>query len=299
MREHREPATSRLAEFLLSEALVTKRQLDAALEQATQQAGHLADAVVQLGFLSEKDAYAALASATGLHFVDLSDRTPSPLALRLVPAHVALRNGLLPLDESDRILTYAVSRPFDDKAERDVALASGRKPFAVLARRSELLEALDRRYLKPADVDAQPACDRAVDSAAAMGGRDRRLILVVEDDRLTRMLIKLLLEHEGYEVIEGDNGRQAVEIARREQPDLLLIDLLMPEMDTCEAIAHIRRDVSLAALPVIVLTADVGPGVEQRVLEFGADDYMFKPLEAPLLISRVAAAFHRMQRPAA
>ena len=124
-------------------------------------------------------------------------------------------------------------------------------------------------------------------------------VLVVDDDRITRMLVKLLIEKEGYEVLEGENGRQAIDIAHRERPDLLVIDLMMPGMDGYQAIEHIRHDVSLSTLPVIVLTAEDGPGIEERVLELGADDYIVKPFEAPVLISRVRAAFRRIQRTAA
>lgn len=125
---------------------------------------------------------------------------------------------------------------------------------------------------------------------------NKRRVLITDDDRITRMLIKLLLEKEGYEVLEGENGRQAVEIARRERPDLLIIDLLMPEMDGYQAIERIRRDVSLATLPVMVLTAEDGPGIEHRVLEMGADDYIIKPFEQAVLLSRVHATFRRAQR---
>jgi type IV pilus assembly protein PilB len=124
----------------------------------------------------------------------------------------------------------------------------------------------------------------------------KRRVLIADDDRITRMLVKLLLEREGYEVLEGENGAQAVEIARRERPDLLIIDLMMPEMDGYEAIEKLRRDVSLATLPVMVLTAEDGPGIELRVLEMGADDYMIKPFEAEILLSRVRAAFRRQER---
>ena len=687
------PGGSRFSDLLLAQSLLKLHDLNAAVEHSEQQQVPLADAIVQLGLVSETDSYAALACATGLPLVDLSEITPSTLALRLVPERVARRHILVPLGEDNRMLTYAVSRPFDDEAERDVAFASGRKPRAVLARRSDLSTALDRCYPKMADVDLlltrvrsgaliemvdcgdtsvpteSPIIDlcnhiiaRAVEAAAsdvhveptaqglvvryrlcgilepvltlppeaamsirnrykvmaradisvrhrpqdgafrllvngrpvdvrfstlptingeklvmrvidsqatpqdlsslgydkdnlgrlqralnrpdglvlvtgptgsgkttvlysalsylrnghtnivsvedpverqvegvnqiqvngrggntfvavlrsllrqdpnvimvgeirdaevaqivgqaaytghlvlsslhtsdaasavtrllnlgleafkiaesltavvaqrlvrklcpecrrehddleakrlgrehgipsvpASAGRgcdrckqtgyiermavaevlvpddqvrdaigrgatafeiraamhaagcrsmrehglalvsegvtsveeinrvlaeqtvvvrntDKRRVLITDDDRITRMLIKLLLEKEGYEVFEGENGRQAVEIARRERPDLLIIDLLMPEMDGYQAIERIRRDVSLATLPVVVLTSEDGQGIEHRVLEMGADDYMIKPFEPPVLLSRVRAAFRRAER---
>ena len=139
----------------------------------------------------------------------------------------------------------------------------------------------------------------AAEPAAAKTAGSGKRVLVVDDDRITRMLVKLLIEKEGYEVLEGENGRQAIDIAHRERPDLLVIDLMMPDMDGYQAIEHIRHDVSLSTLPVIVLTAEDGPGIEERVLELGADDYIVKPFEAPVLISRVRAAFRRIQRAAA
>jgi type IV pilus assembly protein PilB len=690
------PGESRFSDLLLSQKLVNLHELGVALHHAERQQIPLAEAIVQLGFVAEKDSYEALARATGLRLVDLFEVTPSPLAMRLVPARVAHRHVLLPLEENDRVLTYAVSRPFDDDAERDVAFTSGRKPCAVLARRSELSKALDLYYPKMSDIDlllarvrseavvemvdcgdtstpgdspiidlcnhliaraveagasdvhvepteqgltvryrlggilspiitlppeAAPAvcnrykvmgradiavkhrpqdgafrllvngraidvrlstlptingeklvmrvidshtepndlaalgydqetlnslrlalnhpdglvlvtgptgsgktstlysalnhlrngrtnivsvedpverhidgvnqihvnsrtgntfatvlrsvlrqdpnvimvgeirdaevakivgqaaytghlllsslhtsdaasavtrllnlglepfkiaesltaivaqrlirtlcpdcrkqhddleakrlgkehgilsvpasaghgCDRCnhtgyteripvaevlmpdaqmrdvigrgatpiqiravMHAAGCLSMRERALgmvaegvtsieevnrvlaadivvaarnankrVLVVEDDRLTRMLVKLLLEREGYEVLEGENGQQAVEIARRERPDLLLIDLHMPEMDGYQAIERVRHDVTLATLPVIVLTAEDGPGTEHRVLEMGADDYMIKPFEPDVLLSRVQAAFRRMNRAAA
>ena len=128
---------------------------------------------------------------------------------------------------------------------------------------------------------------------------DRARVLITDDDPITRMLVKLLLERENYEVLEATNGREAVEIATRERPDLLLIDLNMPEMDGYEAIARLRQDFSMATLPIVVLTAEDSPGIEQRVLQLGADDYILKPFEAPALLSRVHAVFRRLKVDAA
>jgi type II secretory ATPase GspE/PulE/Tfp pilus assembly ATPase PilB-like protein/ActR/RegA family two-component response regulator len=136
------------------------------------------------------------------------------------------------------------------------------------------------------------------DSAASVT-RDRPRILVVDDDAITRMLVKLLLERDRFEVLEAANGRDAIEIAGRERPDLLLIDLNMPEMDGYQAIATLRKDLSMATLPILVLTSEEGPGIERRVLELGADDYMLKPFDPDVLLSRVNAVFRRLKVAAA
>jgi len=137
------------------------------------------------------------------------------------------------------------------------------------------------------------------DAAVRVQARVKPRVLIVDDDRMIRMLVKLLLEKEGYEVIEGENGLHAVELGRREKPDLMVLDLMMPEMDGFEAIDRLRRDLAMATMPLIVLTAEAGPDTERRVLEMGADDYLIKPFEPGVLLSRVRAAFRRANRTAA
>jgi type IV pilus assembly protein PilB len=153
-------------------------------------------------------------------------------------------------------------------------------------------------------VDGQTAATAASPTAPAAAAaepaaRATRRVLVVDDDRVTRMLVRLLLEKEGYEVIEGENGTQAIELAMREKPNLLVIDLLMPQMDGYQAIEHLRRQPLLATLPVMVLTSEAGAAVEQRVLELGADDYLAKPFEPALLVARIRASFRRYEHLAA
>lgn len=108
------------------------------------------------------------------------------------------------------------------------------------------------------------------ETESAASARQKRHVLVTDDEPITRMLVKVLLEREHFQVLEATNGREAVEIATRERPDLLLIDLNMPEVDGYEAIGRLRRDLSLATLPIVVITAEDGPGIERRVLDLGA-----------------------------
>jgi CheY-like chemotaxis protein len=162
--------------------------------------------------------------------------------------------------------------------------------------RDVALDAVVRGLTSVEEVNRVLADDEVVRVEQA---RARQKVLVVDDDRMIRMLVKLLLEKEGYDVIEGENGRHAVELARHERPDLLVLDLMMPQMDGFQALDRLRRDLSLATLPVIVLTAESGPDTERRVLELGADDYLIKPFEPGVLLSRVRAVFRRAGRSAA
>jgi DNA-binding response OmpR family regulator len=143
-----------------------------------------------------------------------------------------------------------------------------------------------------------------VDSRGATGGipparapvqAQRRLrVLVADDSVVARMTTKYMLEREGFGVIEATNGEQAIEIAERERPDLLLIDLNMPVMDGFQAIHWLRTHCKMTALPIIVISAEEGDSVERRVLELGANDYIIKPLDSAVLLARVNAVFNRL-----
>src|SRR5918994_473298 len=95
----RDPTSSRLADLLLSRSLLNRHNLALAVEHGERRHVPLVDAVVDLGFVNENESYTALANCTGLPLVDLSELTPSSLALRLVPERVARRHVLLPLTE--------------------------------------------------------------------------------------------------------------------------------------------------------------------------------------------------------
>jgi type IV pilus assembly protein PilB len=139
---------------------------------------------------------------------------------------------------------------------------------------------------------ATPAAPVAASSSAAT----KRKVLIAEDDRMTRLILRMMLEKEGHTVIEAENGATGMEKARLERPDLMMVDLQMPDMDGYQFLEMVRGDDRLMVLPVIVLTADTSTEVETKVLEMGADDYVTKPFEPEVLLSRVRAAFRRAAR---
>jgi DNA-binding response OmpR family regulator len=120
-------------------------------------------------------------------------------------------------------------------------------------------------------------------------------VLIADDEPITRTLVRLLLERDGYTVIEAQTGREAVTLATRHTPDLIVMDLNMPQMDGYDAITAIRQDAKLGATPIVVVTAEEGPAVEQHVLALGADDYIVKPFEPNVLTARVKAVFRRQR----
>lgn len=116
-------------------------------------------------------------------------------------------------------------------------------------------------------------------------------ILVAEDDRAILTGVADLLESEGYEVIPAGNGAEALELFRRNSPDLVLLDVMMPKMSGYDVCRAIRGE--NAVVPVVMLTAK-GQEVDRVVgLELGADDYIVKPFGMAELLARVRAALRR------
>ena len=120
-----------------------------------------------------------------------------------------------------------------------------------------------------------------------------RILLVDDEPRLIR-LMRLNLEHAGYQVSEAADGQQALDQLRDTLPDLILLDVMMPELDGFEALKLIRE---ISSVPVIMLTARGQEDDRVRGLELGADDYVTKPFSPRELMSRVRAVLRRAESP--
>jgi two-component system alkaline phosphatase synthesis response regulator PhoP len=120
-------------------------------------------------------------------------------------------------------------------------------------------------------------------------------ILVVDDDREIVRLVRAYLEQSGYEVLVAYDGETALHILRRECPDLMLLDLMLPERDGLDVTRIVRRDTGLAAMPIIMLTARVEDHDKIVGLELGADDYVTKPFNPAEVVARVRAVLRRVQ----
>jgi two-component system KDP operon response regulator KdpE len=122
-----------------------------------------------------------------------------------------------------------------------------------------------------------------------------RLILIVDDEARMRRFIRMNLELEGYQVIEADNGLAALERIRQYTPDLIIMDVMMPQMDGFETLKLLRE---ISTVPVILLT--VKDDEEDKIygLGLGADDYVTKPFSPRELSSRVNAVLRRAEWPA-
>ena len=120
-----------------------------------------------------------------------------------------------------------------------------------------------------------------------------RTVLVADDDEDILQLVSFRLERAGYTVVTAADGQQALAAARRHQPDLAVLDVMMPGLNGYEVTRQLRADPATAAIPVILLTARVQEADVSRGFEAGADDYLRKPFSPQELRSRVQALLSR------
>jgi CheY-like chemotaxis protein len=124
-----------------------------------------------------------------------------------------------------------------------------------------------------------------VRSDLAARTRGSSIILVAEDHLDSRDALRTLLEAFGYEVLEAVNGREAIEVALSNSPDLILMDIMMPEMDGFEATRQLRRHRETSCTPIIAVTAM--EGAQQLAMQAGANDYVRKPVDIRRLVAKV------------
>jgi two-component system alkaline phosphatase synthesis response regulator PhoP len=121
-------------------------------------------------------------------------------------------------------------------------------------------------------------------------------ILIVEDEADIAQLVKLYLEKEGFHTLIAKTGFEAQKLVASDRPDMMILDLMLPEMDGIELCKKIRNKQDTMLLPIIMLTAKAEESDTIVGLELGADDYVTKPFSPKALVARVKALFRRLER---
>ena len=118
-------------------------------------------------------------------------------------------------------------------------------------------------------------------------GEEMTKVLLVEDNEMNRDMLSRRLIRRGFEVIFAVDGKQGVDAARREKPDIILMDMSLPVMDGWEATRCVKADDATRNVPVIGLTAHAMSGDREKAIEAGCDDYDTKPVELDRLIAKI------------
>lgn len=114
-----------------------------------------------------------------------------------------------------------------------------------------------------------------------------KTVLIVEDNELNMKLFHDLLEAHGIATIETRNGRDVLEIARRQRPDLILMDIQLPEISGLDVTRMLKDDAELKSIPVIAVTAFAMKGDEQKIREGGCEDYISKPISVTNFMEKI------------
>ncbi len=121
-------------------------------------------------------------------------------------------------------------------------------------------------------------------------------VLVIDDDPVILELLRVNFEIENFEVVTAGDGREGLEKAKSEHPDVVLSDIMMPRLDGLQLVTLLRQDPRTRTLPIILLSAKAQNAEVQQGLDMGADDYVTKPFDPLELIDRVNAALARARR---
>ena len=112
-------------------------------------------------------------------------------------------------------------------------------------------------------------------------------ILIVEDNEKNMKLVRDILQFKGYRTIEASTGNEGLALARQHQPDLILMDIQLPDINGIEALGIIRADASLARTPVVAVSASVMPDEQQKIVASGFDAYVTKPIDLKSFVATV------------
>ena len=119
-----------------------------------------------------------------------------------------------------------------------------------------------------------------------------RRVLVVDDDENIVQLVKMYLERDGYDVAAAHDGQEALELARRTRPDVVVLDLMLPGLSGLDVCRQLQRE---SSVPIIMLTARTTEADKLTGLDLGADDYVTKPFSPRELLARIRAVLRRVQ----
>ncbi|WP_372726204.1 response regulator [Novipirellula sp.] len=120
-------------------------------------------------------------------------------------------------------------------------------------------------------------------------------ILMIEDNEMNRDMLSRRLRRRGFDVVLAVNGAEGIRMAQTESPDLILMDLNMPDVDGWEAARLLKQSPDTKHLPIIALTAHEAPGNRERLIATGCAEYHTKPVQLPLLVSQIETILKKLR----
>ena len=244
--------------------------------------------VTKAACLSRRELVEQIAEQSGLPVADLSGADRH--ATNLVPSELARRLNVMPLRCTDRDLVIATADPLSQKAKREVAGMASRTVHFEIAAPVDIEAEILAAYGGPSDTDTVPAPSH--DRVKPSGPH----VLVVDDEAGARTLVRSVLEEGGFRVTLAKDGPDAIGVLEGDDHvDLITLDYWMDKMNGLRVLQQVRAHPHLEDKPVIMVTGADDRRIEMSLFEAGVDDFIVKPIDAPLFVLRIQAVLRGRQ----
>lgn len=256
-----------IGQILVEAGIISDKTLDRALEKQKSSGKRIGMILCEMGIVTDAEILQAVARQLDIKMVrDLASRQFPSQLLQLIPEDFAIHNLVFPLKQEGTVLAVAVTDPYDTDTLENLAFKTNLKILPVLATPADVMAAIRKHYLKIEKVN------------------DKVRILIIDDSPLIVMMVEAALIKEGYEVVSAQDGLQGAKLALTWAPDLIIADVVMPQMDGYALLRKLRENPLTSNVPVILLTAKTSPEEEYEAFEAGFADFLAKPV-APLRLT--------------
>lgn len=269
----------RFGEILVEAGIVTEVLLAKALALQKESGRRLGQVLEEMGVASERDTAVVLARQFGFKTVQNLAKYAFPEeVLGLIGSEEALKRSIFPLKREGRSLYLAMVNPLDMETIDNLSFKLEMRIIPAVTTAGEIQAAVHQHYL-----GARPQEEKTV-------VQGKWSVLVVEDQEVVRSMLVIVLQKEGYRILEACNGTEGLKMALGQMPQLILTDTVMPVMDGLTMFRSLQANAAAKNIPVIALTSKASPEEESKLLDLGYFDFISKPVSPVRLLARVRRA---------
>jgi len=259
----------RIGNILVESGIITGKTLERTLILQKRSRKRLGVLLRGMGIVTEEEVVEALAKQHNLKIIRNFSNRPFPKELLdLIPAQIAMEKLIFPLKHHERMLAIATSDPLDRETFDQLAQITGLNICPVLASREEIIASVRKNY--------------AIEESEI--SRSQKILLIDDSPIFTQVIESAL--RKDYDVLVAGDGAEGLAMAIANQPDLILCDLLMPQMNGYEFIRVLRAHYDIADIPVILMTTKASTEEEDRALKAGFVDFISKPVQPVRLVAQ-------------
>ena len=263
-----------VGQILVEANIISGKTLDRALAKQKLSGKRIGVILREMGVVTSTEMVGAMARQFGMKMVkDFASHSFTPELLSLIPEDIAIRNHVFPLQQLKGMLAVAITDPYNIDILDYLARKTHLQIIPVLASPADVMAAIRKHYLK------------------IQNRSDKLRVLVIDDSPSAVMIVETALFKEGYEVSTAHNGLQGIKLAMTCNPDLIICDAVMPQMDGYTLLRTLRENPLTSDVPIILLTSKTSPEEEHEALKAGFADFIAKPVVPLRIIARVNRIF--------